>query len=140
MSIEELLQELMAQKASLEDRVLAQNNNIQELLNAIKSPPVPEPDTVRKDQVLKITQNFNKSKRLKPYKVTHDIKIFLKMFDEEIVNMKAGVGLNADLTKEEWIPILRSSLDFPVVDRVKVILLGKNKTWENIEIAALRTI
>ena len=31
-------------------------------------------------------------------------------------------------------------LDFPVVDRVKVILLGKNKTWENIEIAELKTI
>ena len=112
-----------------------QDARIEQLMEAIKSPPQADADAVRKEQVLKITQNFNKSKRLKPYKVTHDVKLFMKMFDEEIINMKAGVGLTDDLKKEEWVPIFRASLEFPVVDRVKVILLGKNKTWENIEIA-----
>ena len=132
-ALKELLTTLVAGKRDQDDR-------IQELLTAIKSPPPVDADTVRKEQVLKITQNFNKAKRLKPYKVTHDIKLFLKMFDEEIINMKAGVGLKDDLKKEEWVPIFRASLDFPVVDRVKVILTGKNKTWENIDIAELKVI
>ena len=132
-ALKELLKQLVAGKRD-------QDTRIQELLTAIKSPPPVDADTVRKEQVLKITQNFNKAKRLKPYKVTHDIKLFLRMFDEEIINMRASVGLKEDLKKEEWVPIFRASLDFPVVDRVKVILLGKNKTWENIEIAELKTI
>ena len=122
-ALKELLKQLVAGKRD-------QDTRIQELLTAIKSPPPVDADTVRKEQVLKITQNFNKAKRLKPYKVTHDIKLFLRMFDEEIINMRASVGLKEDLKKEEWVPIFRASLDFPVVDRVKVILLGKNKTWE----------
>ena len=85
-AMKELLARLVAGKREQDER-------FQELLTAIKNPPAPEPDTVRKDQVLKITSNFNKAKRLKPYKVTHDIKLFLKMFDEEIVNMRAAVGL-----------------------------------------------
>ena len=117
-----------------------QDTRIEELLTAIKSPPPVDADTVRKEQVLKITQNFNKAKRLKPYKVTHDIKLFLRMFDEEMINMRASVGLKDELKKEEWVPIFRASLDFPVVDRVKVLLLAKAKTWDSIEIAELKTL
>ena len=135
-----LLKQLTEGKVAQEARIAAQNTRIEQLLEAIKNPPQVDPDAVRKEQVLKITQNFNKSKRLKPYKVTHDVKLFMKMFDEEIINMRAGVGLNDDLRKEEWVPIFRSSLEFPVVDRIKVILLGKQKTWENIEIAELKKI
>ena len=131
--LKELLANLVAGKRE-------QDTRLEELLAAIKSPPAPDPDSVRKDQVLKITSNFNKSKRLKPYKVTHDIKLFLKMFDEEIINMRAAVGLNDQLKKEEWVPIFRSSLDFPVVERVKVILTSKGKAWDTIEIADLKTI
>ena len=134
---EEALKDLLTQLVTGKQD---QDARFQELLTAIKNPPVVEAQTIRKEQVLKITQNFNKAKRLKPYKVTHDIKLFMKMFDEEIINMKAGVGLKVDLRKEEWVPIFRSSLEFPVVDRVKVILTGKNKTWENIEIAELKVI
>ena len=108
------------------------------MLEALKAPAV-DANQVRKDQVLKITQNFNKVKKFK-YKVTHDVKLFLKMFDEEIINARASVGLNDELRKEEWIPIFRASLDFPVVERVKVLLTGKGKTWENIEIKDLRTL
>ena len=131
-ALKELLASLVAGKQEQDER-------FKELLAALKD-PAPDPVVVRKDQVMKITSNFNKAKKLKQYKVTHDIKLFLKMFDEEIVNMRAAVGLADELNKAEWVPIFRASLDFPVVDRVKVLLTGKNKTWANVEIAELKTI
>ena len=134
---EEVLKDLLSQLVTGKKD---QDTRLEQLLAAIKSPPPVEADTVRKEQVLKITQNFNKAKRLKPYKVTHDIKLFLRMFDEEMINMRASVGLKDELKKEEWVPIFRASLDFPVVDRVKVLLLGKAKTWDSIEIAELKTL
>ena len=117
-----------------------QDTRLEALLEAIKNPPAPDAATVRADKVLKITSNINKSKRLKPFKVTQDIKLFQKIFDEEIINMKAAVGLNDPLTKEEYVPIFRSCLDFPVVERVKVVLTSKGKTWDTIEIAELKTL
>ena len=104
-----------------------QDERFKELLAALKDPE-PDPVAVRRDQVIKITSNFNKGKKFKQYKVTHDIKLFLKMFDEEIVNMRAAVGLADELQKAEWVPIFRGSLDLPVVERVKVLLAGKNKS------------
>ena len=134
---EEQLKDLLA---SLVEGKREQDTRIEELLAAIKNPPAPAAATVRADQVMKITSNINKSKRLKPFKVTQDIKLFLKIFDEELINMKAAVGLNDPLTKEEWVPIFRSCLDFPVVERVKVLLANKNKTWGTIDIEELKTL
>ena len=54
--------------------------------------------------------------------------------------MKAAVGLDDELTKEEYVPIFRSCLDFPVVERVKVVLTSKGKTWDTIEMAELKTL
>ena len=139
-ALKELLSQLVEAKVDNDTKLQQANTKIEELLQAIKSPAPIDAAQLRKDQVLKITQNFNKAKRLKPYKVTHDVKLFLKMFDEEIINARASVGLKEELEKAEWVPIFRASLDFPVVDRVKVILLGKNKTWENIEINELKAI
>ena len=65
MMAEEALKELLTQ---LVDGKRDQDDRIQELLTAIKSPPPVDADTVRKEQVIKITQNFNKAKRLTPYK------------------------------------------------------------------------
>ena len=63
--------------ASLVEGMREQDTRIEELLAAIKNPPAPVAATVRADQVMKITSNINKSKRLKPFKVTQDIKLFL---------------------------------------------------------------
>ena len=59
------------------EKRLEQDARIEELLTAIKNPPAPAAATVRADQVMTITSNINKSKRLKPFKVTQDIKLFL---------------------------------------------------------------
>ena len=139
-ALKDLLNQLVTAKHDHDTKLQQTNTKIEDLLQAIKAPPAVDAAALRKDQVLKITQNFNKAKRLKPYKVTHDIKLFLKMFDEEIINARASVGLNEELKKAEWVPIFRACLDFAVVDRVKVILLGKKKTWEDIEIKDLKDI
>ena len=113
-TLKALLQKLVDGKADHDNKIQQSNSKIEELLEAMKAPAA-DADQVRKDQVLKLTQHFNKTKKLK-YKVTHDVKLFLKMFDEEIINARASVGLADELKKAEWVPIFRASLDFPVVE------------------------
>ena len=129
----ELLDKLVLGKQEQDDRMEA-------LLKAIKEPPAPAAAIVKAEKVYKITSNISKSKRLKPFKVTQDIKLFIKLFEEELVVLKATVGLNDVLTKDEWVPIFRSCLDFPVVERVKVVLDSQNKAWDNVEIEDLKTL
>ena len=47
------------------------------------------------------------------------------------------VGINDDLTKEEYIPIFRASLDFSVIECVEQVLTKNNKDWANVSIADL---
>ena len=103
---------------------------------------MPNDAEVRAEKVQKINLNIRKSNRLKPFKVSNDsdIKLFLKKFDEELQNMKVMVGLNANLTKEEYVPIFRACLDFPIVERVGQVLTSKGKTWDNIPIDDLIVI
>jgi len=54
--------------------------------------------------------------------------------------MKGVVGLNDELSKEEFVPIFRTCLDFPVVERVDQALLKLQKTWENITIPELKKL
>ena len=75
-TLKNLLEQLVNGKAEHDNKILQSSTKIEELLTALKAPAV-DPTQVRKDQVLKITQNFNKVKKLK-YKVTHDIKLFLR--------------------------------------------------------------
>ena len=54
--------------------------------------------------------------------------------------MKTVVGLADNLTKEEYVPIFRSCLEFPIVERVNQVLAGLGKTWANITIEELNTL
>ena len=124
--LQELLNRMVAKSEQQEERLLTQQNQIAELLRTLKDPPpvtvdlrqpVVADNVIRAEKVQKINFNLRKSSRLKPFRVSadSDIKLFLKRFDEELQNMKAMVGLNALLTKEEYVPIFRSCLDFPIV-------------------------
>ena len=51
------------------------------------------------------------------------------------------VGLAGDnLSKEEYVPIFRSCLDYSVVERVDQVLVSQSKTWDNLEEADLLKI
>ena len=99
----------------------------------LKAPDVDQ-NVVRSDKIQKLNLNMRRSQRVKPYKVSGDIdiKLFLKKFDEELINIKALVGLAGEnLEKDEWVPIFRSCLEFPVVERVEQILTSQAKKWED---------
>ena len=100
-----------------QDQIAVQQNQIAELLQAIKEPPqvrvdfqqpAVHADVLKAEKVQKIGYNIIRSSRLKTFKLSADgdIKLFIKKFDEEIKTMKAVVGLNEELTKEEFVPIL----------------------------------
>ena len=126
----------------------AKQKQIVALLQQIKQPPpvqveyrpaAPADADIRAEKVQKINFNIRKSNRLKPFRVSadSDIKLFLKRFDEELQNMKAMVGLNGVLTKEEYVPIFRACLDFPIVERVGQVLTSMGKTRDSIPIVEL---
>ena len=130
----------------LVDRTAIQDNRIEELLQAVKNPgplqymPAPVNDgDVRKAKVQSINLNIRKSNRLKLFKAStdNDIELFLKKITEELNNMKVLVGLTEDLTRNEYVPLFRSCLDYPVVERVSQVLTSEGKTWENVTIAEL---
>ena len=122
---EELLAQLVA-------RSMLQDQRIATLMEQLKNPaPVqyvpaaPNADAVRKEKVQSINLNIRKSNRLKIFKVStdSDIKLFLKKFEEELNNMKVMVGIDGNLTRDEYVPIFRACLDYPVVERVTQVNL-----------------
>ena len=127
-----------ALKEILEQLATQNNQKIEQLINVLK-PAQPDADQIKKDQIQKLTQNFHKVRKSK-FKVSQDMKLFLKVFDEDLTTAKTQVGLKDDLGRADWVPIFRASLDFPVVERVKVLLKGLNKTWDNIEINDLKKL
>ena len=148
---DERLLEQQSQIAEQQNKLIEQQNQITALLQTMQNPP---PLTVeyrppqvadaeiKAEKVRKINFTLRKSSRLKPFKISADldIKLFLKKFDEELKTMKVMVGLTDALVKEEFVPIFRSCLDFPVVERVTQVLLKKAKTWETITIPELREL
>ena len=131
----------------LVDRSVAQDQRMAQLMEQLKNPApvtlapaVPNVDHVRKEKIQSINLNLRKSNRLKPYKGTaeNDIELFLKRFTEELNNMKVLVGVEGDLTRNEYVPLYRSCLDYAVVERVTQVLTCKTKTWENVTIDELK--
>ena len=67
----------------------------------------------------------------------------LKKITEEIRSLKVVVGIDDDLTREEYIPLLRASLDFNVIKRVEQVFVqnpNSIKTWENISVEDLHKL
>ena len=144
----DLLAQLVANNTQLNQKMAEQQQTITVLLQQIKNPAplqvqyvpaAPNADAVRKEKVQGINLNIRKSNRLKIFKVStdSDIKLFLKKFEEELNNIKVMVGIDGNLTRDEYVPIFRSCLDYPVVERVGQVLTSKNKTWENVTIEDL---
>ena len=69
--------------------------------------------------------------------------MFIKKFGEEIKSLKQMVGIADALSKEEYVPIFRASLDFTVIERVEQVFkkdVQNVKTWENIAIIDLHKL
>ena len=143
--LEELLNLMVSKSEEQQAQILQQQNQITDLLQAIRvqepvrvnvQPVAIAADVIRAEKVQKLALNMRKSNRFKPFKVTSDsdIKLFIKKFDEELKSLKAMVGIDNNLTKEEYIPIFRASLDFSVIERVGQVLTKNAKTWDDLSI------
>ena len=136
----------------LADTVQQQQDQIKSLVQALqRMPGVQEPvrvnvqpaviaaEVIRAEKVQKLALNMRKSNRFKPFKVTSDsdVKLFIKKFDEELKSLKIMVGIDFNLTKEEYVPIFKASLDFSVIERVNRVLTNTAKTWGGISIDEL---
>ena len=91
----ELEEKLAKERADSDAKIAA-------LIAAMKQPAevtlkAPDVDAavLRSDKIQKLNLNMRRSQRVKPYKVSGDIdiKLWLKKFDEELINIKALVGL-----------------------------------------------
>ena len=140
------LQQMAADKKEQDARIIEQQaelkasqEQIKALIEALKNPQGPSDNAIRAEKVQKLTFNLCKSSKLKPFKISQDVKMFQKLFIEQLTIMKAAVGITDDLSREEYIPIFRSCLDFPVVERVGVAMAGlvPKKTWADVTIAEM---
>ena len=120
-------------------QVLQQMPGVQEPVRVNVQPAAVAAEAIRAEKVQKLALNMRKSNRFKIFKVTtdSDIKLFIKKFDEELKSLKVMVGIDGNLTKEEYIPIFRASLDFSVIERVEQVLTKNNKTWADLSIEDL---
>ena len=148
MAAERILEQLVARSEETDRALRQQSAQMVQLMEHLKSPPpvtfVPSPpnvDAVRKEKIQNLILNIRKSNRLKPFKGNSDsdIELFLKKFTEELNTIKVLVGLNNDLTRDEYVPLFRSCLEYPVVERVNQVLVAKDKTWANVTIEELKS-
>ena len=131
---EAILTKMVEKSEEQQERILQQQNQITGLIDAIKAmpgvahpiavnvaAPVIDPLIARAEKVQKLSMNMRRSTRIKVFKASteFDIRIYIKKFEEEINTMKQIVGIADDLTREEYVPIFRNSLDFTVIERVE---------------------
>ena len=122
MAAERLLEHLVAPGEQTNAALRQQAAQMVQLMEQLKSPPAvtfvptaPNVDAVRKEKIQNLILNIRKSNRLKPFKGNSDsdIELFLKKFTEELNTIKVLVGINNDLTRDEYVPLFRLCLDYP---------------------------
>merc|ERR1711942_367888 len=80
------------------DQLKESQDQIKALIEALKNPNGPDAGAIRAEKVQKITLNLCKSSKLKPFNISQDVKLFQKLFIEQLTIMKAAVGITDDLT------------------------------------------
>ena len=138
------------------DAVAASQNQVKNLVDTLMAMPgvrqpvqvqvqAPNQDAnaIRAENIQKISLNLRKGSRVKVYKADSDIHVYLRKFGEEIKTLKQMVGIANDLSRDEYVPIFRASLDFHVIERVEQAFKKDPqapKTWANISIADLHKL
>ena len=149
---QQLAQSVASQQEQIknnQERMLQKDEQIVSLIDSIKNmpggqnqvavtvqPAVIDPVVVRAEKVQRLAMNMRKSNRIKIFKASSDsdIQIFIKKFGEELNTLKQMVGIDNDLTKEEYVPIFRASLDFAVLERVEQVFKKDSQNvikWED---------
>ena len=140
----------MAETVALQQAQIADFINVIKAMPGIQNPvavnvqpAIVVPAVVRAEKVQRLAMSMRKSNHIKIFKFDSDIQIFIKKFGEELNTLKQMVGIDNDLTKDEYVPIFRASLDFAVLERVEQVFKkdAQNvKKWEDITIADLHKL
>ena len=84
----------------------------------------------------RLTLALRKSNKIRDFKdvLESDIREWVKKFDFEIAALKRMVGINNNLTREEYIPLLRDKLDYSIVKRLDSIFKHRNPAlnWDDV--------
>ena len=138
------------QQKALVEQNKAQRNQIAGLVDAIKQMPgianpiqvavaaaAADPAAIRADKVQRIALGIKKLNRIKDFKhhKAFNIRLYIKKFDEEIKSLKTMIGIDNELTRDEYVPLFRASMDFNVLKRVEQVFKADAqnvKTWDNI--------
>ena len=95
-------------------------------IRAIVQPQQQDPLVVRAEKLQRLSLALRKSSKVKDFKdnAETDIKIWLKKFDFEIVALKKMVGIDDNLTKAKYIPLIHDKLDYTIVKRLDAIFIN----------------
>ena len=152
-AMEELVAAMAEQQKTLVEQNKAQQTQITSLVDALKLMPgiagpiqvaaaAADPAAIRADKVQRVALGLRKSNRIKDFKHHKDsnIRIWIKKFEEEIKSLKTMIGIDSELTRDEYVPLFRGSLDYNVVKHVDQVFKAEAKTWENIAKDALHKL
>ena len=126
--------------------LIASIKDIQAVPPTVNVQPAPlDQNAVCAEKVQRLAMSMRKSNRVKVFKASgdSDIQIFLKRFGEELITLKQMVGINDDLSKQEYVPIFRASLEFSVIERIDQVFKKdphNPKAWDTIEIGDLHKL
>ena len=75
-------------------------------INVAVNQAAPDGAVIRADKLQHIAIGLRKSNRIKYFKHHKDsnVRMYIKKFDEEIRSLKTMVGIDNDLSKEEYVP------------------------------------
>ena len=121
--MEELIAAMAEQQNALVEQNKAQQDQIAGLVDAIKQMPgiaapiqvavaaaAADPVAIRADKIQRIVLGLRKSNRIKDFKHHKDsnIRLWIKKFEEEIKSIKTMIGIDAELTRDKYVPIFRA--------------------------------
>ena len=156
--IEELLAKMAEKSDQQNDTIQQQSVQIANLLTALQGmpgvnapisvtvqPAAQNDAAVRADKIQRLAIGLRKSNKIKDFKHTKEsnVRTYIKRFDEEIKSLKVMVGIQDNLSKDEYIPLFRANLEFNVLKRVEQVFKGDPGnllTWETVTIDNLHKI
>ena len=153
---EQSAEQLRLQREEAAEKELQHRKEMADMIASLKevraAPPTvniqpapPDQNAVRVEKVQRLAMSMRKSNRVKLFKASgeSDVQKFLKRFTEELVTLKQMVVINDDLSKQEYVPIFRASLEFSVIERIDQVFKKdpiNPKAWDTIDIVDLHKL
>ncbi|CAL4213510.1 unnamed protein product [Meganyctiphanes norvegica] len=136
----------MAELEEMKELVAQMVRENARLVQALARAPAPaplDPAVIRAEKVAKLSLALRKSHKVKDFKDTSETNIreWLKRFDQEAGSLKKMSGINDDLTRAEYIEVIKDKLEYQVVKRLDTVFVARQPaiTWEAVTTAELHT-